>query len=184
MTLPDPVTHREAAESLLAKNLVVARILSGLTQQELAAVSRVSRATIAQLETGSSDPRLSTIVELARAMGIPPIALLLGADEVRALADLLSARDPQADARDPASADPPRFPAVGSRDVFRMEEFVRTGMLKDRLRTARLGAAVVRNADPSDAATPILAGIFSPFLPGVGTVAGAVFSELLTRQRS
>ena len=185
--LSSPDIHREAVESLLAKNLVVARTLAGLTQQELAAASSVSRATIAQLETGYSDPRLSTIVELATALGIPPIVLLVGIDEVRMLMELLTAIPPTSQPGGSISAQlsapaPLQSPAMPAHDVARMEDLLRTGMLKDRLRAARVGAAVARSGGSSAPAAAIIAGIFSPVLPGAGTITGAAVGELLSRR--
>src|SRR5271154_4806602 len=118
-TISTPV--RESAETVLAKNLVVARVAAGITQQELAEAAGISPATIAQIETGYSDPRLSTIVELGSALGLPPILLLVGLAEVSALATL------------PSQADAQRAP-LDPRDIAGMRQYVATGMLKDRVR--------------------------------------------------
>lgn len=82
----EPATPPGRAQQL-ARNLVAARAAAGLTQHQLARRSRVSRATIAQIEASASDPRLSTLVLLAGALGVSPLHLLLGTHELRSLAD-------------------------------------------------------------------------------------------------
>jgi transcriptional regulator with XRE-family HTH domain len=161
------VIRRESADALLAKNLVTARLTQGVTQHELAQDSGISRATIAQIETGSSDPRLSTIAELARALGLPTIFLLIGLQEVAALAEVLhqSAMD---------------RPSVDPRLVGRMGHFVNTGMLKDRIRAALIGAKSVESFSENEL-TRVSAAIFSAFLPGAGTEIGAILGELLAQ---
>src|SRR5260221_2115723 len=86
---------QESIDSILAKHLVAARITPGLTQHDLAAAAGVSRATVAQLETGYSDPRLSTVVDLARALRVSPLVLLAGIPEVQALAELAQGKGQQ-----------------------------------------------------------------------------------------
>jgi len=70
-------------DSVLARNLVLARSNARLTQQRLAAKSRVSRATIAQLETGAGDPRLSTLSLLAEALGLRVLDLLCAGHDTK-----------------------------------------------------------------------------------------------------
>jgi DNA-binding XRE family transcriptional regulator len=52
----------------------------GLSQQELAARSGISRVTIARIEVGEQSPRYETIVALAKGLNIPIERLLL--DEI------------------------------------------------------------------------------------------------------
>jgi transcriptional regulator with XRE-family HTH domain len=161
---------RESTDAVLAKNLVIARAIAGITQTELADLSNISRATIAQIETGSSDPRLTTIVQLARAIGIPPILLLIGLEEAQALAALL----------DSTKATPT---PIDSRQVARMRQHVATGMLKDRLRAAKIGATTVESHSEKELAR-VSAAIFSAFIPGTGTQIGAMLGELLAESNS
>ena len=159
--------RRESVDSILAKNLVAARVIAGLTQHDLAEAAGVSRATVAQLETGFSDPRLSTVVDIARALGIAPIVLLSGTEEVEALVALTQGA---AESR----------PAVSPADVVRMREYVSSGMLKDRVRAARIGASTASEVDVAGASSvAITAGVFSATSPGRGTIVGAKLGRLL-----
>jgi DNA-binding XRE family transcriptional regulator len=160
-----PPSSAESPDATLAKNLVAARTVAGITQQELADASGISRATVAQIETGSSDPRLSTIVQLAKALGIAPIVLLMGRVEILALAGMM---EPSISVR----------PSIDSRSVARMQQHLATGMLKDRLRAARIGANAVESSSASTLA-PILAGVISAILPGIGTEIGARLGDQL-----
>jgi len=153
---------RESPDATLAKNLVVARQAASLTQHQLAAAALVSRATVAQIETGCSDPRLSTIVDLARALGVPPFFLLVGSEEVDVLIGMPAA----------LLARPLHVP---SGELERMQRLIRSGMLKDRVRAARIGAAAVAAAGRGTQAATVSAAIFSAIQPegvGVGTVLG------------
>ncbi|UHL63510.1 helix-turn-helix domain-containing protein [Paralcaligenes sp. KSB-10] len=55
--------------SLLA-SLVTMRKASDLTQDELARRTGLSRTTIQQTESGTTDPHFSTLFEIARALGM------------------------------------------------------------------------------------------------------------------
>jgi transcriptional regulator with XRE-family HTH domain len=167
--LPNP---SESIDSVLAKNLVVARVITGTTQQGLAERADISRATIAQIETGYSDPRLSTISELAHALGIPLIFLLIGDEEVRAISGLLSE---SAD----GALNPPNTVRVSPVELDRMQRLLRSGMLKDRVRAAQIGASLAKAAGGLGLSAEVCAAIFSAIVPGSGTVAGAILGESL-----
>jgi transcriptional regulator with XRE-family HTH domain len=156
--------RQESPDGVLAKNLVTARLVARVTQQELANSSGISRATIAQIETGYSDPRLSTIVELARALGLPAILLLIGLPETRALSRVLEQLEANR-------------PFIDPREVTRMQYFVGTGLLKDRQRAALIGAAAVETFSQRRLSR-VSAAILSAFVPGAGTEIGAILGAL------
>ena len=56
--------------SKVLRFLVQARKAAGLTQTELAEKAGLSRMAIQKAESGSTDPRLSTLEVMARAMGM------------------------------------------------------------------------------------------------------------------
>jgi transcriptional regulator with XRE-family HTH domain len=60
------------------RNLRARRLDAGLSQQALARACRLHRTEISLLERGLREPRLSTIVRLARALRVAPEALLDG----------------------------------------------------------------------------------------------------------
>ena len=60
----------------LAMKLKALRDRRGLTQADLAKKAGVSPGYIARLETHRHDPKLSTLVKLAKALGVPVTALL------------------------------------------------------------------------------------------------------------
>ena len=65
-----------------ADNLRRARAKSGLSQTQLAKAAGISHSEIYRLEAGTREPRLGTLVNLGRALGIDGADLLdgLGAD--------------------------------------------------------------------------------------------------------
>lgn len=58
------------ASENLAANVKLLREGRGLTQQQVAKLASVPRATLANLETGSANPTLSVLVKLAAALGV------------------------------------------------------------------------------------------------------------------
>jgi transcriptional regulator with XRE-family HTH domain len=63
-----------------AENLRAQRLRCGFSQEALADASDMHRTEVSLLERGGRDPRLATIVRLARALGIKPAALLRGVE--------------------------------------------------------------------------------------------------------
>lgn len=59
----------------LIHHLAQARKTQQLTQAELAERAGLSRMTVQRLESGSLDPRLSTLHEMARVMGMELVAV-------------------------------------------------------------------------------------------------------------
>lgn len=59
----------------LIAHLAQARKAQKLTQAELAESAGLSRMTVQRMESGGLDPRLSTLHELARVMGLELVAV-------------------------------------------------------------------------------------------------------------
>lgn len=54
----------------ISKNLKLARLFIGWSQERAEFESGVSRVQISHIETGEADPRISTVLKLAKAYGL------------------------------------------------------------------------------------------------------------------
>jgi transcriptional regulator with XRE-family HTH domain len=66
---------REALD-VLAENMRNARAKQGMTQEALAHASGIHSSEISRIERAAREPRLSTLVQLARALRVTPSDLL------------------------------------------------------------------------------------------------------------
>ncbi|MGA1597595.1 MAG: helix-turn-helix domain-containing protein [bacterium] len=86
---------KEELRATLAKNIVSARKAKAkildrhYTQEQLAEDSGISTTAIAQIERGEVDPRLSTIAGIAHALGVNPVFLLFGKQEIELLHQMI-----------------------------------------------------------------------------------------------
>ncbi len=86
---------KEELRATLAKNIVSARKAKAkvlgrhYTQEQLADDSGISTTAIAQIERGEVDPRLSTIAGIAYALGVNPVFLLFGKQEIELLHQMI-----------------------------------------------------------------------------------------------
>jgi transcriptional regulator with XRE-family HTH domain len=72
------VAHTQLIRRTLATNVRRERERGGLSQEALADASCVPRSTISRLEQAQQEPRLSTLVAIAVALGTPLWTLLVG----------------------------------------------------------------------------------------------------------
>jgi transcriptional regulator with XRE-family HTH domain len=77
----------------LGESLALARKAKGQTQSELADEAGLSRATIAQIEAGDADPKLSTISELAQALDVSSAWLLMTEGDLEIIAEIAESGD-------------------------------------------------------------------------------------------
>lgn len=61
-----------------ARNLRAERLRLELSQEALGYACNLDTSEVSRLERSQRDPRLATIIKLARALGIPPAKLLDG----------------------------------------------------------------------------------------------------------
>ena len=159
MTLEENHLARRRA-STLAANLVLAREASGLTQSDLATLASTSRATIAQIESGRGDPRLSTLGAIADALGVSAFVLLLGRDDLRRIVELV--KHGQAGETRPESD-----------EMTLLHQLATSPLHADRREAARRSAGAISNLGFDTAGAAIGAAIGTALLPGIGTVVGA-----------
>jgi HTH-type transcriptional regulator/antitoxin HipB len=149
----------------IAEMLIAARRRAGLSQRALGAKVGVAQSHISKIERAAIDPQVSSLMELARALGLE--LMLVPAPLVPAV---------QALGRE-ANPDPRRMPSTIDHDLNRLarqaheltKRFPETRALFDiaatakEMRIARLDASTAREARPLiDAATIILKGLRGP----------------------
>lgn len=161
----------ENMRNTLARNLSAARGALGLSQDQLAAAGGVSRATINQLEGAEGDPRLSTLVGLASALGVSPVFLLLGRDELDAIA------------KAPGSKEAKEVQAhLTPEELDTMRRLLRSGVAKNRTKAVAMGSTAAVTAGITAGALAA-AAIGTALLPGIGTAFGAAFATTWLAKR-
>jgi transcriptional regulator with XRE-family HTH domain len=160
-----------SVNGVVAQNIHIARNVLGWAQQRLAQEAGVSRATIAQLEAGIGDPRLSTIELLAVALHVSPAFLTLDQPGFRALSEIVSgtavlkAGNGQAHRR--------AMEALG--------HALKSGHYRGRLEAARMGVDAANQAGLKGTACIVGAALGSARLASRGTFLGAHLAHLIER---
>lgn len=166
----------EEVQDTVARNLSAARAALGMSQEQLAASAGVSRATVNQLEGGASakgDPRLSTLVGLAAALGISPVFLLLGRDELDAMAEAPNSKEVK-EVRSHLTVE----------ELEIMSRLLRSGVAKNRAKAVEMGATAAATAGMTSAGAIAAAAIGTALFPGIGTAIGAVIGTWLAKKMS
>jgi transcriptional regulator with XRE-family HTH domain len=154
-------------QTRVARNLVLARHALGVTQEMLATRSGVSRATIAQLEAGANDSRLSTLSDIATALEISPALLFLSQADLAALARVIPRGE-----LDRVLA---HLPAG---EVTHMNNLLASGLRRNLLEASLSGITAAEAAGFKSAGAIVGAGIGSTLAPGLGTAIGALFGAM------
>ena len=170
----DPLVESQPGPSIsgiIAQNLLIARTVLDWTQQQLANASGVSRATIAQLEAGLGDPRISTLELLANAMHVTAVFLLLDQGAFRALVEV-------------KTDDAYLATLSRRRPLEALDHAINSGRYHGRMDAARLGVDAAHEAGLTGNAHSVGAGIGSARFASKGTFLGAQFAYLVDRYRS
>jgi transcriptional regulator with XRE-family HTH domain len=72
--------NKGATDSAFGQRLRKLRTEHGVSQDRLALITGLHRTAISKLELGERDPQLDTILRLARGVGVPPEAFVIGLD--------------------------------------------------------------------------------------------------------
>ena len=160
--------QHEVLSGQIAKNLILARHALGVTQEALAHESGVSRATIAQIESGVSDARIGTLSDLSRALGISPAILFLRPEDLTTLLKFVR-----------QSAIEHVLQSLTPRDLDNMNRLRQTGLQKDLLKSAQSGIDAAKNAGYRSPGAIVGASIGSTVQPGLGTAIGTLLGVVL-----
>lgn len=149
-------------QETLANNLALARQLSEVSQTTLARLAGVSRATIAQMEGGESDPKLSTLVRVAAALKISPLLLLMSAEDLQALA-----------------TDSDQKPLLSAEEAIEAKRLLASGLKKKRSKAVQL----VRDAADKDLESAAKLSVHgamlgAALLPGSGAFVAATIAQI------
>ncbi|MCB1659794.1 MAG: helix-turn-helix transcriptional regulator [Pseudomonadales bacterium] len=149
-------------KAILGQNLIAARTANQLTQSELAERANISRATIAEIESGTADPRLSTLIAIADALNTRPIMLLLDELAIRAAQEAGVKND--------------TFSKISKESIEKMKEHLESDDSKGTQKAAQEG---IRSLGVGGSAA-VGAAIGSVLLPGIGTIIGATLGATTT----
>ena len=164
-------TRRRAAY-LLGTNLAFAREAAGITQAELADRAKTSRATIAQIESGDGDPRLSTLVAIAEALFVSPCVLLLGRIDISAFVELARSRGDWATS------------TGDDKDIEMLDELSSSPVVAKRRRAARMARDLASKRGFDGIGAAVGAAIGTVIWPGVGTLVGASLGVAVQAMKS
>lgn len=167
MSIPKEERRHKDAQLNLGSNILVARKAKELTQQKLAERAGVSRATVAQIESGGVNPRLSTLVDLAFALDVSPMMLVMDKDDLEAIAELSTA-DVEKLERELSEA-----------ESDQMNWLVQSGVRKNLVKAALIGSSSIGGAAAMSASA---AAIGSAFLPGLGTAIGGALGAFIAKR--
>lgn len=146
---------KSQAQSTLAKNLALARSACNVTQEQLAERAQLSRATIAQIEGGDADPKLSTIMELAIALGVSPVILLLDEQDLKALARV-SNNMPKSN--------------LSESQIEDMRRLIQSGITNKITKAVSIGVGAVAGLGLTTTGAMVGAAIGSVLMPGVASI--------------
>lgn len=152
-------TNKRSLVNSVAENLIIARRVAGLSQHDLAERANLSRATIAKIETGQSDPRLSTISILAQALGITAHALISTNDEIDRMIDILDNCHAIVD--------------IAPNDEKTNDLTLKEKNLRALRRSAERAAAFSRAAGFHSMSSQVACAIYNSHAPGIGAAIGA-----------
>jgi transcriptional regulator with XRE-family HTH domain len=159
-----------ALRESLARNLTAARTALALSQAALASRAELSRDTVIQVESARADPRLSTLVALARALETSPLLLLVGRADFQALTHT---HTPALRRRTP------RAPWLPQPDADLIDALHASDVPRNRARAVRLTAKCANRARLS--APAIVASAIGTLIEGPrGAEAGAKLGAALS----